>query len=179
MLTQNQQEIINSITQEFLTFNEQRKVVSKPFNLFDTSHLDASNEYSKEQIEEARIVNRSVSKKLTELLVSDFSLLKQDVPKLPIKLSEWMGDGWDGDAQYERENRIGRIIIGTNFIVDYFAHGKRYTADNGDTYVILDGSYRLRVEDYSGYISAPTLADLFTNDRFVQKFTKFYREQIK
>lgn len=179
MLTQNQQEIINSITKEFLSFNEQRKVVSKPFNLFNTSHLDASNEYSKEQIEEARIVNRSISKTLAELLVSDFSLLKQDVPKLPIQLSKWMGDGWDGNAQYERENRIGRIIIGTGFIVDYFAHGKRYTADNGDTYVILDGTYRLHVDDYSGVISASTLADLFANDRFVQKFTKFYREFIK
>jgi len=41
MLTQNQQEIINSITQEFLSFNEQRNFANKSFNFFDISVLDA------------------------------------------------------------------------------------------------------------------------------------------
>jgi len=188
MLTQNQQEIINSITQEFLYFNEQINFANKPFNFFDTSILDADNQRSKAQIDEARIINRSVVKPLVEVLESDFNLLKKDMPPtMPIQLSIWLDDEWCGLPNYERDNILGKILIGGKpgtssklLEIRYYAQGKRYTADNGETYVVLDGTYRV-VNEGRNYnnIVAPTLSDLFANDIFVGIFTKFYREFIK
>lgn len=185
MLTENQKSIISSITEEFLSFNEQRKVTSKPFNLFNASPIDASNEYSKEQMEEAKIVNKLVAQQLTDLLEADFHLLKQDVHKLPMQLSKWMNveDGWEGCPKYERDSILGKIILGTqpssHMIITYYAQGNRQTADNGETYVVLDGNYRLATEDYRGIIYASTLADLFSDGKFVERFTKFYAEYTK
>jgi len=106
-------------------------------------------------------------------------------PTMQIELSIWLDDEWKGLPDYERDNILGKIIIkgksDTSFLViKYYAHGKRYTADNGETYVVLDGTYRV-VQEERNYcnIVAPTLSDLFANDRFVQRFTKFYREFIK
>lgn len=187
MLTQNQQSIIDSLTQEFVSFNEQKNSAKKSFNFFDTSVLDAYNQSSKEQIEEARITNKAVVKPLVEVLESDFNLLKKDLPPtMRIQLSIWLDDEWKGDAQYERDSILGKILIegkpGASSLLEirYYAHGKRYTADNGETYVVLDGTYRV-VNEERNYcnIVEPTLSDLFANDIFVQRFTKFYREFIK
>lgn len=186
MLTQNQQSIIDSLTEEFLSFNEARKVSSKPFNFFDTSVLDADNQRSIAQIDEAKIINKSVIKPLVELLESDFNLLKQDMPALSIKLSVWLDDKWDGLPDYERDNILGKIIIKGKpntsklIVLRYYAQGKRYTADNGETYVVLDGTYRVMNEGINhDHIVAPTLSDLFANGEFVNRLTKFYREFIK
>lgn len=190
MLTHNQQSIIDSLTQEFVSFNEQRNSTKKSFNFFDTSILDADNQRSKEQIDEARIINRSVVKPLVELLESDFNLLKKDMPPtMRTQLSIRLDDEWNGDAQYERDNILGKIIIegkpaslsanSSLLVIRYYAHGKRYTADNGEKYVVLDGTYRVLNEDRYRNIVEPTLSDLFANDMFADRFAKFYREFIK
>jgi len=180
MLTQNQQEIIDSITQEFLTFNEQRKVVSKSFNFFDTSVLDSENEYAAEQIAEAKIINKSIHKQLMALAGSDFNLLKQDLPKVQVALSAYLDVEWGGLPPYEKDTKFARIRIGEYnkcIIIEYYAHGNRHTAANGETYVIWNGDYRVvNTCDTEGNISAPTLADLFANEKFTQRFTNFYRK---
>jgi hypothetical protein len=183
MLTDNQKSIINSITQEFLTFNEQRKVVSKPYSFFDTSVLDSENEYSKEQIEEAVIINRSVVRQLIERVQSDYALLKKDFEKIKVSLNYYRVDQWNGLPNYENEENVATISIGdgNNWLrIDYLTNGQRFTTANGKTYVLLNGGYRVRnLDSRDGNVVEPTLADLFANDRFVQKFTKFYREYTK
>ena len=180
MLTDNQKSIIESITKEFLSFNEQRKVVSKSFNLFDTSVLDSENEYAAEEIAEAKIINKSIHKQLMALAGSDFNLLKQDLPKVKVALSSYLDVEWGGLPNYEKDTKVARIMIGEYnkcIIIEYYAHGNRHTAANGKTYVIWNGDYRVvNTCDIKGNISAPTLADLFANENFKQRITKFYRE---
>jgi hypothetical protein len=184
MLTDNQQSIIDSITQEFLTFNEQRKVVNKPFNFFDTSVLDSENEYSKEQIEEAVIINRSVVKQLSEIVKADYTLMAKDFEKIYTRLSSTINvDSWDGLPTSENETNVGAIFFGRgDYIlrIDYVASGQRLTAANGKTYVLLNGGYRvINLDSRNGNIVEPTLSDLFANEKFVQKVTRLYRECTK
>lgn len=184
MLTDNQQAIINSITQEFLTFNEQRKVASKPYSFFDTSVLDAENEYAQEQLQEAAIINRSVVRQLTEMVKSDYALIKKDFEKIDTRLSAWEDvDKWNGLPKYENETTIATISIGDDLnrlVIDYEADGKRFTAANGTSYVVLNGDYRVRnCDSRLGNVVAPTLADLFAKEKFVQKVTRLYRDQTK
>lgn len=179
MLTDNQKSIIESITKEFLSFNEQRKITSKPFNFFDTTTLDSENEYAAEQIAEAKIINKSIHKQLMALAGSDFNLLKQDLPKVKVALISHSNVEWDGLPPYEKDTKFARIRIG-GIIIEYYAHGNRHTAANGETYVIWNGDYRVvNTCDSKGNISAPTLADLFANENFKQRITKFHREFIK
>ncbi len=183
MLTDNQQSIIDSITQEFLTFNEQRKVVNKPFNFFDTSVLDSENEYSKEQIEEAVIINRSVVRQLIERAQSDYALLKEDFEKIKVLLNHYKVDTWNGLPNYENEENVATISIGDNnnrLIIRYLTNGQRFTAANGKTYVLLNGGYRVRNDDSRvGNIVAPTLSDLFSNENFKNRVTDLYRQYTK
>lgn len=183
MLTQNQQSIIDSITQEFCSFNEQRKAVNKPFKFFDTSVLDSDNEYSKEQIEEAVIINRSVVRQLIEIVQSDYDLLKEDFEKIKVSLNHYKVDMWNGLPNYENEENVATISIGDNnnhLIINYLTNGQRFTTANGKTYVLLNGGYRVRNLDSRDWnIIEPTLADLFANEKFVQKVTRLYREYTK
>lgn len=184
MLTNNQQAIINSITQEFITFNEQRKVVSKPYSFFDTSVLDAENEYAQEQLQEAAIINRSVLKQLHEIAKADYTLMAKDFEKIYTRLSPFIDvDNWEGLPRYENEENAATIYIGRgDYIIkiEYLASGQRFTAANGTSYVVLNGGYRVRNTDSSrGNIVASTLADLFADESFVQKVIRMYKEYTK
>lgn len=186
MLTENQRSVIDSLTQEFLSLNE-RKVTSKPYHFFNTSPLDFDNELSREEIDEAKIINRGIRTQLIELIKSEYALLKEDLKAIPttLHLCAWTAPDWSGFLTESDptlailwigdESRMGRRIR-----IDYTANGCITTAPNGTKYVTLNGAFKVRCKEYlDGDIVCYTLADLFTNRRFVEKITRLYREYTK
>jgi len=168
-MTQTQQDIVNSLINEFEKFNTK---TSKVGNLIDIAEMLGDIDNDAKIRQEVAINNKYQSDVMMEYLKSDLALLKQDLEQLGLKARLLMS----GFGIIIETPRYDDIIINYRMKIQH-----KVLSDMRTRLDIYKGFEM--IESYIDFSSIPTrfykLSDLTSNNNFKLKIRQRYESTLK